>query len=113
MLSGIFPPPPVKGSKLIRPITTWPDVFREAKVTGIIVDDFWHDSVEDGVAYFFRWLGEPRATVLAIWNDVMPTHIECRKNGDLPLTLEESERIVAEVTLLFRNAGFWQNHVTH
>jgi len=76
-LDGIFPPPPVKGSKLLAPITTWPDIFREAKVTGIIFDDFWYDSIEERAAYFFRWLGEPRSTVLVVWNDEMPNHIEC------------------------------------
>lgn len=112
-LEGIFPPPPVKGSKLLAPITTWPDIFREAKVTGIIFDDFWYDSIEEGAAYFFRWLGEPRSTVLVVWNDEGPTYIECRKKGDLPASAEETERIIAEVTLLFRKAGFWRNQLTH
>lgn len=113
MLECIFPSPPVKGSKLLEPITTWPGIFHEAKVTGIIFDDFWHDSIEDGVAYFFRWLGEPRSTVLVIWDVEGPTHVECRKKGDIPVSTEESERIMAEVTLLFRKAGFWRNQVTH
>ncbi len=112
-LEGVFPPPPVEATKLLAPITTWPNMFREAEVTGIIFDEFWYDCVEDGVAYFFSWLGEPRSTVLVVWNDKMPTHIECRKKGDLPATADESEHIIAEVTLLFRNAGFWQNRVTH
>jgi hypothetical protein len=112
-LEGIFPPPPVKASELLVPITTWPEIFREAEVTGIIFDEFWYNSVEDGVAYFFRWLGEPRSTVLVVWNDKMPTHIECRKRGALPTAADESERIIAEVTLLFRNAGFWHNHLMH
>ncbi|MCX5822142.1 MAG: hypothetical protein NTY86_01180, partial [Deltaproteobacteria bacterium] len=112
-LEGAFPPPPVEGSKFLVPITTWPEMFRETTCTGVIFDEFWYDSVEAGVAYFFRWLGEPRATVLVVWNDKMPTHIECRKRGALPTVADESERIIAEVTLLFRNAGFWCNHINH
>jgi len=112
-MEAAFPPPPVEASELLLPITTWPEIYREAAVTGIIFDEFWYDSVEDGVAYFFRWLGEPRATVLVVWNKESPTHIECRKIGDLPTSAAESERIIADVTQLFRNAGFWRNHLIH
>jgi len=110
---GGFPPPPVEASELLEPITTWSEMFHEAKFTGVKIDEFWYDSVEDGVAYFFSWLGEPRSTVLVIWDDERPTHIECRKVGDLLASADESERIIAEVTLLFCNAGFWHNHLTH
>ena len=41
-----------------------------------------NDSVEDCNAYFFRWLGDPRSTVLVVWDKKKPTHIECRKSGD-------------------------------
>lgn len=112
-LEDTFPPPPVKASDLLVPITTWPEIFHEAKVTGIIFDEFWYDSVQDGVAYFFRWLGEPRSTVLVVWDVESPTHIECRKNGDLPASAVVSEGIITEVTQLFRNAGFWRNHLLH
>jgi hypothetical protein len=112
-LEGAFPPPPVEASELLVPITTWPDIFRETEVTGIKFDEFWYDCVEDGVAYFFRWLGEPPSTVLVVWNNKRPTHIECRKNGDLLASANETERIIAEVTHLFRTAGFWHDHVIH
>lgn len=112
-LEGAFPPPPVDGSEFLVPITTWPEMFRETKCTGVIFDEFWYYSVEDGVAYFFRWLGEPRSTVLVVWDDAIPSHIECRKSGDLPASVDESKRIIAEVTLLFRNSGLWRNHVKH
>ena len=110
---GVFPPPPVEASDLLVPITTWPEMFRETEFTGVEFDEFWYDSVEDGTAYFFRWLGEPRSTVLVVWDDEKPTHIECRKCGDLLASVDEAERIIAEVTQLFRNAGFWRNHVKH
>jgi hypothetical protein len=112
-LEGAFPPPPVEGSKFLVPIATWPEMFRETQCTGVIFDEFWYHSVEDGVAYFFRWRGEPRSTVLVVWDEESPTHIECRKSGDLPASVDESERIIAEVTLLFRNSGLWRNHVKH
>lgn len=110
-LDGRFTRPPVKASKVLVPITTWPAIFQEAKVTGIIFDQFWHDSVEDSVAYLFRWLGEPRSTVLVVWEEDGPTHIEARKSRDLPLSAGELEPIIAEVTMLFRDAGFRPNRL--
>ena len=112
-LEDTFPPPPVEGSEFLVPITTWSEMILETKCTGVIFDEFWYDSVEDGVAYFFRWLGAFRSTVLVVWDDERPTHIECRKSGDLLASTEESERIIAEVIQLFRNAGSWRNHVMH
>ena len=112
-IEGAFPPPPVKASEFLLPITTWSEMFHETQVTGVEFDQFWYDSVEDGRAYFFRWLGESRSTVLAVWDDERPTYIECRRRGDLLASADEAERIIAEVTLLFRNAGFWCNHVIH
>jgi hypothetical protein len=112
-LEGAFPPPPVEARELLVPITTWAEMFRETKLTGVDFDEFWYDSVEDGTAYFFRWMGEPRSTVLVVWDKKKPTHIECRKSGDLLASADETERIIAEVTLLFRNAGFWSDHVIH
>lgn len=47
-------------------------MFREAAITGVEFDLFWYDSVEEGVAYLFSWLGEPRSTVLVVWNDERP-----------------------------------------
>ena len=113
MIDGAFPSPPVKASELLVPITSWIDMFHETKSTGVEFDQFWHDSIEDGVAYFFRWLGDPRSTVLAIWDGEKPMHIECRMNGDLLVSDAESERIIAEVTQIFRNAGFWHKKVNH
>ncbi|MBN8454647.1 hypothetical protein, partial [Accumulibacter sp.] len=58
-----FPPPPVVASEALVPITSWPDMFRETAVTGVEFDLFWYDRVNEGVAYFFSWIGEPRSTV--------------------------------------------------
>lgn len=112
-LEGAFPPPPVEASELLVPITTWAEMFRETEFTGVEFDEFWYDSVEDGMAYFFRWMGKPRSAVLVVWDAKRPTHIECRKGGDLLASADEAERIIAEVTLLFRNAGFWRYHLIH
>lgn len=112
-IEGAFPRPPVKASELLVPITTWSEMFSETRITSVKFDKFWYDSVEDGLAYFFRWLGEPRSTVLVVWNNERPTHIECRRIDDLLVPAAESEQIIAEVTQLFRNAGFWRNDVIH
>jgi len=103
---GDFPTPPFVGSELLVPITSWHEMHRETEVTKVEFDLFWYDSVNDGAAYFFRWLGEPRSTVLVVWNDAGPTHIECRKIGDLLASDTESAPIIAEVTQMFRSAGF-------
>lgn len=81
-------------------------MFREETTTGVEFDAFWHESVEQGVAYFFRWLGEPRSTVLVVWDKEGLTHVECRKTGDLYLSTAESMPIIAELGRAFRSAGF-------
>ncbi|MBP5996713.1 MAG: hypothetical protein KAX99_00820 [Azonexus sp.] len=78
--SGNFPPPPIPGDELLIPITSWEAMYAETQVTGVDFEQFWFDSVEDEVAYFFRWAGEPRSTVLVVWTDDGPTHIECRSS---------------------------------
>ena len=99
-----FREPPIPGSKLLNPITSWPDIHRETKEMDVEFDLFWNDSIAEGVAYFFRWLGKPRLTVLVVWNDTGPTHIESRKKGDVMLSAAEAAPIVAEVTRLFIHA---------
>ena len=102
---GAFPPPPVKGSKLLVPITTRAEMFCEIKVTSVQCDGFWKKNVDDGVAYFFRWMGKPRATVLVIWGHAKNIYIECRKIGNLPVTGKEFKIVYAEVIKLFQDAG--------
>lgn len=101
-----FPPPPIPASALLVPITSWPEMFREETTTRVEFDAFWHECVEDRVAYFFSWLGEPRSTVLVVWDDEGLTHVECRKIGDLVLSTTESMPIIAELGRALRNAGF-------
>lgn len=108
-----FPHPPVAASEMLVPIVSWPEMHRETAVTGVDFGLFWYESVEECVAYFFRWLGEPRSTVLVVWNDKGPTHIECRKVGDLLLSTTESMPIIAEVNQVFRRAGFWREKADH
>jgi hypothetical protein len=108
-----FPPPPIPGTERLVPITSWAEMHSETEATKVEFDLFWYHSVLDGVAYFFRWLGEPRATVLVVCDDAAPTHIECRKRADAPLAEEESATIIAEVTHAFRAAGYWPDKIDH
>lgn len=108
-----FPPPPISGTERLVPITSWPEMHRETEATKVEFDLFWYDCVLDGVAYFFRWLGEPRATVLVVWDDTAPTHIECRKWADVLLSEEELATIIVEVTHAFRAAGYWPDKTDH
>ncbi|MDZ4157720.1 MAG: hypothetical protein U1E09_14290 [Methylococcales bacterium] len=111
--NGTFPPAPVEGSAHIAPIRSWAEMFQETQITGVEFEEFWYESVEEGVAYFFSWLGNPRCTVLVVWDEKEPTCIECRKVGDQLVTEIEGAPIHAEVTQLFRSAGFWQSQATH
>ena len=108
-----FPPSPVAASELLVPITSWPEMYQETAVTQVEFDLFWYDSVQARVAYFFSWRGEPRATVLVVWGDGGPTHIECRKVGDTVTSEAESIAIIAEVTHVFRSAGLWGSGARH
>jgi hypothetical protein len=74
---------------------------------------FWYESVTDGIAYFFRWLSDPRCTVLVVWDDTGPTHVECRKRGDILACDDESAPILAEVVAAYCAVGHWQKQVTH
>lgn len=110
---GTFPRSPVQGNTQLIPITSWPEMHDETRVTKVEFDLFWYESVTEGVAYFFRWLGQPRSTVLVVWNNQGPTHIECRTMGDVLVSPQDSAEIVAEVTSAFRAAGYWQHMAEH
>ena len=112
-LHEVFPPSPVSARELLVPIASWPEMHQESKSTKVEFDLFWYDSVRDGVAYFFRWLGEPRCTVLVVWDDDGPTHIECRTIGDRLVAEQNCLPIIAEITQAFRDAGFWQGAQSH
>lgn len=108
-----FPPPPIEATEFLTPVTSWEDMFIEMRTTSVDFDAFWDESVEDGVAYFFRWTGLPRATVLVVWDDEQPTHIECRTYGEVLLSGEQASEIVAEVVAQFCKSGFWRNESRH
>ena len=101
-----FPDCPIKGTARLVPIASWIEMHREVKARRVEYEQFWDEAVHDGVAYFFRWLGEPRATVLAIWQDKRLTHAEGRKSGDTALTAGEATPIIAELVRAFADAGF-------
>jgi hypothetical protein len=104
-LGNEFPPPPIPASGLLVPIESWPEMVQEQKVTGVEFELFWYQCVADGVAYFFRWLGEPRSTVLVVWNSAGPTHIECRTAGDCLVSTDQAKPISTGVIRLFQDVG--------
>lgn len=81
-------------------------MWEEIPVTGVEFDAHWLDLVESRVAYFFRWTGTPRATVLVVWSDDEIRYVECRGQGDRKLCSTESLEIVVELHRLFVEAGF-------
>jgi len=108
-----FPPAPVAASEVLVPITSWVEMFREKEITRVEFDLFWLENVEAGAAYFFSWMADPRSTVLVVWDDEGPTHIECRKVGDLLTSETESLPIISAVTQSFRSAGFGSRRLDH
>lgn len=108
-----FPPPPIKGSRRLVPITSWPEMLREKEITGVEFDEYWYEGVLAGVVFFFRWLDGPRATVLVVWDGQAPKHIECRSLGAALVSGRDAEPILAEVTRLFREAGAWRGEAVH
>ncbi len=103
---GDFPPCPVKGSALLVPIRSWAEIHAERLVTGVEFDEFWYDQVQSRVAYFFRWMGSPRQTVLAIWDGNALTHVECRMQGDEVGSALQIEQAVLATKRAFRLAGY-------
>lgn len=80
-------------------------MYAEMQITGVEFEQFWFESVEDGVAYFFRWLVNLRATILIVWTDDGPTHIECRTLGDQEVADDESRGVISTVVMQFRDVG--------
>ena len=108
-----FPPPPIGTTTLLVPITSWSEMHHEATDMGVEFDLFWYESVTEGVAYFFRWLSDPRCIVLVVWDNAGPTHVECRKRGGILASDDESAPILAEVISAFRAVGQWPEQVAH
>ena len=81
----------------------------EARITGVEFDQFWYESVKDHVAYFFRWLGAPRSSVLVVFSDESLYHLECRTLGDQLVPRMKAEPIITEVVKRFQGAGFWRD----
>ena len=87
-------------------IASWRDLHAETEVTGVEIDQFWCESIDDGVAYFFKWLGEPRATVLAVAGEQSLTFVECRQSWDKPVGQLAATEVVSTVVKAFGRAGF-------
>lgn len=100
-----FPPSPVAGTAFLRPLRSWREVYEENKVTETEFDAFWYQSVIDGIAYFYSWLGEPRATVLVVRDNAGGLFVECRTVGDRHLSSDESAPIVEHVTKAYSTIG--------
>ncbi len=108
-----FPAPPIGATTHLVPITSWSEMHQEATDMAVEFDLFWYESVTEGIAYFFQWLSDPRCTVLVVWDDTGPTHVECRKRGDILASEDESAPILAEVVAAFRVVGHWRKQVAH
>lgn len=108
-----FPPAPIEGTSCLIPITSWAEMYAEILITGVVFDEFWYESIQDEVAYFFKWIGEPRATILVVWEDDHPTHIECRTIGDEEIPACYTTEIVSDVVAQFCRAGYWLHETRH
>jgi hypothetical protein len=86
---------------VLQPIRSWPDLVTETRVTGIEFDAFWDACVCDEVAYFFRWFGSVRATVLVVFEPDGPIFIEVRRAPDVEVKGRDAEPVIREVLRLF------------
>lgn len=109
VLGGKFPPSPVVATSRLTPITTWVQTHEETKATNVEFDALWYDHVNCGVASFFRWTGDVRATVLVVWDDNEPILIECRKRPDELMGEVESASAVEAVMAAIRHAGLFRS----
>jgi hypothetical protein len=107
---GSFPAPPVSESRLLVPIPSWQEMYDECKTTGVEYEEFWDESVGAEVAYFFRWMGEPRSTVLVVWDGFGVLHVESRTNRDMPVSVEEGRLIEQEVRAVFKGSARSPRH---
>lgn len=101
-----FPPSPVPPSPVLRPLDAWICVYEECRAMGVAFDAFWYEAVAEGVCYFYRWLGHPRASVLVVFDEKLVKHIECRRKDGAELSADESAPIVAHVAQAFAKAGY-------
>lgn len=108
-----FPSPPIETTAQLVPIRSWSEMHREVTDMAVEFDLFWYESVTEGIAYFFRCLSDPRCTVLVVWDNTGPTHVECRKRGDILASEDEFAPIRAEVVAAFRTVNHWRKQVTH
>jgi hypothetical protein len=99
--AGEFPVPPIPASPALQPIRRWSDMEAEARVTGVQFDAFWDACVGDEIAYFFRWLGRTRATVLVVFEADGPIFIEVRQAPDVEVAGRDAEPVLDEVLRLF------------
>lgn len=77
-----FPQPPFAKTELLRPICAWSDMVDEMVITGVDFDEHWYSCVMEGVAYFYRWHGSMRATVLVVFNTYAIVYVEARQFDD-------------------------------
>jgi hypothetical protein len=93
-----FPSPPFAQTELLSPICAWSDMVDEMLATGIDFDEHWYSCVMDQVAYFYRWNGSMRATVLVVFNTEAIVYIEARRFDDQLVPEGERLLIVDEIS---------------
>ena len=101
-----IPPSPIVGTRRLVPITSWSALTHECKITGVVIDLFWCESLVEGVCYFFRWVGKRRATVLTVFSDGVLDFVECRTTGDRLIPACDAMDIIYEVSACFMRSGF-------
>ncbi len=93
-----FPPQPFAQTGLLIPICSWSDMAQEMLVTGIEFDEHWYSCVMEEVAYFYKWHGKVRATVLVVFNTDAIVYVEARQFDDQLVPEIEHLLIVNEIS---------------
>lgn len=81
-----FPTPPIPGNEILQPILTPQALLKESQEMKNCVLDYY-ESIKSGQNYFYKWLGDERATVQLSLDDKgagwkLVQHLGC-KNHDL------------------------------
>ncbi len=100
-----FPESPLRPHPLLTPLGSVSAIAEDAEKMNIAFETLWIENVYEGVAYFFSWRGEPRATVLIVVNDDRVTHVECQGQGGRKIESNEFQPIGAVLQTLCRHAG--------
>jgi len=106
-----FPPSPLPTHSLMQPLSSAFAIAEDAEEMSFTFESWWVERVYEGVAYFFRWTGNTRATVLLVIDRDRVTHVECQGCGGTKIEGSEFQPIGRVLQELCHQAGLrlWEH----